>query len=101
MGAAEWITLVGLIMFWVIAAIGLWTKFKIQLTKIDLEMKTINNKIDEHIKWGQNKQLKNEDKFDNISQESKENYKDLILKIDSLIDKTTSFMIYCEKTFSK
>lgn len=101
MGYGEWIALIGLILFWVGTLVTFWIQIKIKLTELDLKIKNLDAKIDEHVRWGELEQAKNVNKFNAINSEIKDNYKDLVIKIDVLIEKFSTFQIYAEKNFRK
>jgi len=97
MTPGEYIALIGLIMFWIITLITFWVRIKINLAELDIKIKNVDKKLDAHIAWGLGEFLKNEQKFTTIASDLKDNYKELVNKIDILIDKFADFRVYLEK----
>lgn len=101
MGAAEWIALAGLVGFWLITIITFWINIKIKITELDLKITNTNQKLNEHINWGESEQIKNLKKFDHYDEEMKNNYKVLADKMDKMIENFGEFRVYCEKNFKR
>jgi len=97
MGPGEWIALAGLILFWSATLITFWIQIKIKLTELDLKIKTLETNLETHERWGREQQTKNLTKFSNIQMELKDNYKELVNKLDVLIDRFADFRVYLEK----
>jgi len=101
MGAAEWISLISVIVLWIGTLITVWVKIRIKLTELDMKINNNSVRLKEHITWGENQQQNNINKFDSITDEMKDNFKELSGKIDILIEKFSDFKIYYEKNFKR
>jgi hypothetical protein len=91
------ISIVSFILIWGSSLITLWVKLKVKLAEIDLKMEQNYIEFKEHCRWGQEEQRKNELKFEKVSVEVKESNKELMFKIDYLIEKLNNLAIYVER----
>jgi hypothetical protein len=100
--------LLGLIVLWVGVIIGqfIWIKVKLK----ELEMMIINNKtscdsdcasneekLEAHIMWGKDQQMRNEIRFKELIRENKEDHKDMMNKIDTMLVGFNDLRVYIEK----
>lgn len=95
------ISIISFVLIWGSSLVTLWVKTKVKLAELDLKMEQHYIEFKEHCRWGQEQQAKNEQKFEHITDEMKENHKELLLKIDYLIEKLNNLAIYVEKQQNK
>lgn len=91
------ISLVSLFLVWGSALIALWIKLNVRLAEIEIKQEQRYMEFKEHCRWGQEQQAKNENKFEHISAEVKESHKELLSKVDYLIEKLNNLAVYVEK----
>ena len=101
MSITEWIGIISLCLIYGSAIIGFWMKLNVKISELEYKIKNTDNRVTDHIRWGEAEQSKNELRFNEIQQESKENFKTLSDKMDTMIESFNSFQIYCEKNFKR
>ena len=101
MTIGEWIAIIGLALIYGSTIIGFWMKLKVKIAELEFKIKNTDNRVTDHIRWGENEQKKNIEKFGELQLLSKENFKTLSDKMDLIIEKFSKFQIYAEKNFNK
>ena len=93
MEIAEIIAIVSIVLFYSGLLIGLWVKINVKLK--ELEIMIINNKqtFNDHVSWGENENDKNREKITNLSNDNKEEHKEMIKTMNLILSKLTDFQI--------
>lgn len=90
------LTGIGLLVIWVSSLIGFWIKVNVKLKELDMKCDTNTVDLDKHISWGEKEQVKNQEQFRTLIQENKNDHKDLVNKLDNLIEKFGDLRVYIE-----
>jgi len=101
MSITEWIAIISLCLIYGSAIIGFWMKLNVKISELEYKIKNTDNRVTDHIRWGEAEQSKNEVKFNEIQQDLKETYKILGNKMDTMIENFGKFQVYVEKNFKK
>jgi len=93
----EIISLVGLILVNITALVISYNKttswVKVKIKELDMKIDALKSEHDHHCKWGENEQRTNQDKFNLIEKENKEDHKQMIIKMDTILSQLNKFML--------
>ena len=98
MGIPEIIAIISLVLFWSGSLVIAWIKLNVELAEIDTKAEQRYAEFKEHCRWGQEEQKRNELKFEKSGIKMDDNHKEMLRKVDYLIEKINELSVYVERT---
>jgi len=97
MSIGEIIALVGLIMANITALIISYNKttswVKVKLKELDMKIEANKTEYDNHVRWGEDQQNRNLDRFNMVETDNKLEHKEIMVKMDTIINQLNKFML--------
>lgn len=66
---------------------------KVKLKELDMKIHSLKCDYEKHVEWGQNQQESNVSRFNYIETENKQDHKEMIGKMDTIITQLNQFML--------
>jgi len=93
------IAIASLLLINITAIIISWKNTQVKLKEIDVRMENIKLDLSHHIEWGMGEQINNLKKFKEIETDNKIEHKEILVKMDVLLEKLTSFQLEVTRNY--
>lgn len=97
MDISTWISIISLVLLYVGGLVSLWIKLNIKIAEINTKAESRYLEFKEHCRWGEEQQKKNEHKFEALSDDIRQNQKEMLAKLDTIQEKLNQLAIYVER----